>query len=44
MVLLLGAVYFCFKPARYAILFWGPRYINDKLGTGMAESVHQCDV
>jgi MFS transporter, OPA family, glycerol-3-phosphate transporter len=38
MVLLLGAVYFCFKPARYAILFWGPRYINDKLGTGMAES------
>jgi OPA family sugar phosphate sensor protein UhpC-like MFS transporter len=38
MVLLLGAVYFCFKPARYAILFWGPKYINDKLGTGMAES------
>ncbi len=38
MVLLLGAVYFCFKPARYAILFWGPAYINDKLGTGMAES------
>jgi OPA family sugar phosphate sensor protein UhpC-like MFS transporter len=38
MVLLLGTVYFCFKPARYAILFWGPKYINDKLGTGMAES------
>jgi OPA family sugar phosphate sensor protein UhpC-like MFS transporter len=38
MVLLLGAVYFCFKPARYAILFWGPKYVNDKLGTGMAES------
>ena len=37
-VLLLCAVYFCLKPARYAILFWGPKYINDKLGTGMAES------
>ena len=37
-VLLLAAVYFCLKPARYAILFWGPKYINDKLGTGMAES------
>jgi OPA family sugar phosphate sensor protein UhpC-like MFS transporter len=31
-------VYFCLKPARYAILFWGPKYINDRLGTGMAES------
>jgi OPA family sugar phosphate sensor protein UhpC-like MFS transporter len=37
-VVLLAAVYFCLKPARYAILFWGPKYINDKLGTGMAES------
>ena len=37
-VLLLCAVYFCLKPARYAILFWGPKYINDKLGTGMTES------
>jgi OPA family sugar phosphate sensor protein UhpC-like MFS transporter len=37
-VLLLGAVYFCLKPARYAILFWGPKYINDRLGTGMAAS------
>jgi len=37
-VLLLAAVYFCLKPARYAILFWGPKYINDKLGTGMAAS------
>lgn len=37
-VILLGAVYFCLKPARYAILFWGPKYINDLLGTGMAAS------
>jgi OPA family sugar phosphate sensor protein UhpC-like MFS transporter len=38
MVLLLGAVYFFLKPARYAILFWGPLFINESLGTGMAES------
>ncbi len=38
MVILLGAIYFCLKPARYAILFWGPKYIHDKLGTGMAAS------
>ena len=38
MVLLLAVIYFCLKPARYAILFWGPKYINDKLGTGMAAS------
>jgi OPA family sugar phosphate sensor protein UhpC-like MFS transporter len=37
-VLLLCLVYFCLKPARYAVLFWGPKYINDRLGTGMAES------
>jgi len=37
-VILLCIVYFCLKPARYAILFWGPKYVNDKLGTGMAES------
>jgi OPA family sugar phosphate sensor protein UhpC-like MFS transporter len=37
-VLLLSAVYFLIKPTRYAILFWGPKYINEKLGTGMAES------
>lgn len=35
MVLLLAAIYFLLKPARYAILFWGPKYINDKLGGGM---------
>ena len=38
MVLLLGTVYFFLKPTRYAILFWGPLYINETLGTGMAES------
>jgi OPA family glycerol-3-phosphate transporter-like MFS transporter len=37
-ILLLGVVYFFLKPARYAILFWGPKYINDRLGAGMAES------
>jgi len=38
MVILLGAVYFFIKPTRYAILFWGPLYINETLGTGMTES------
>jgi len=38
MVILLGAVYFFLKPTRYAVLFWGPFYISETLGTGMAES------
>lgn len=38
MVLLLGLVYFCLKPTRYAILFWGPKYVYDRLGSGMAEA------
>ena len=38
MVLLLAAIYFLLKPARYAILFWGPKYIHDKLGSGMTKS------
>jgi len=38
MVLLLGAMYFFLKPTRYAILFWGPLYISESLGTGAAES------
>jgi len=38
MVLLLSAVYFFLKPTRYAILFWGPVMVNERLGTGMAES------
>jgi OPA family glycerol-3-phosphate transporter-like MFS transporter len=38
MVLLLAVVYFFLKPTRYAILFWGPLFIHETLGTGMAES------
>ncbi|MBC8180135.1 MFS transporter [candidate division KSB1 bacterium] len=38
MVRLLAAVYFFLKPTRYAILFWGPYFVNETLGTGMAES------
>jgi MFS transporter, OPA family, glycerol-3-phosphate transporter len=38
MVILLGLVYFCLKPTRYAILFWGPKYIYDRLGVGMGEA------
>ena len=38
MVLLLALVYFCLKPARYAILLWGPKYINESTGAGMSES------
>ncbi|MCH2207394.1 MAG: MFS transporter [Lentisphaerales bacterium] len=34
MVGLLGAAYFLLKPARYAILFWGPYYVAKKLQTG----------
>jgi len=37
-VLLLAVVYFFLKPIRYAILFWGPLFIHETLGTGMAES------
>ncbi len=38
MVILLAVVYFFLKPTRYAILFWGPLFINETLHTGMAES------
>jgi OPA family sugar phosphate sensor protein UhpC-like MFS transporter len=38
MVLLLAAVYFFIKPARYALVFWGPKYLGEKLGTNMLES------
>ena len=37
-ILSLGAVYFFLKPTRYAILFWGPLMVNDKLGTNIAAS------
>jgi sugar phosphate permease len=38
MVVLLSAVYFFMKPARYAIVMWGPKYLNEKLGTNMTQS------
>ncbi len=38
MVRILAAVYFFLKPTRYAILLWGPYFVNETLGTGMAES------
>jgi OPA family sugar phosphate sensor protein UhpC-like MFS transporter len=38
MVILLGLVYFCLKPVRYAILFWGPKYIYERLGSGITEA------
>jgi sugar phosphate permease len=38
MVVLLAAVYFFMKPARYAIVMWGPKYLNEKLGTNMTQS------
>lgn len=37
-VLHLAAVYFFLKPTRYMILFWSPLYLNERLGTGTAES------
>ena len=38
MILRLGLVYFFLKPVRYAILFWGPVLIHEKLGTNIAGS------
>src|SRR4051812_44375871 len=38
MVWLLSVVYFLIKPTRYLILYWSPVYINERLGTGAAES------
>jgi len=38
MVLRLGLVYFCLKPARYLILLWGPLMVSEKLGTKIGES------
>jgi OPA family sugar phosphate sensor protein UhpC-like MFS transporter len=38
MVLLLSAIYFFLKPARYAILFWGPMYLNEKLGANIFQA------
>ena len=38
MVILLAFVYLLVKPARYAILLWGPKYMHARLGSDMAES------
>jgi len=38
MILRLSIVYFLLKPVRYAILFWGPVMVSDKLGTNIGES------
>jgi OPA family sugar phosphate sensor protein UhpC-like MFS transporter len=37
-VLFLSLLYSLIKPTRYLILLWGPMYINERLGTGMAMS------
>ncbi|MFQ5806165.1 MAG: MFS transporter [Phycisphaerae bacterium] len=38
MIWLLAAVYFLIKPTRYLVLFWSPVYLNERLGSGAAES------
>lgn len=38
MILRIGLVYFLLKPTRYAILFWGPVMVYERLGTGMGGS------
>ena len=38
MILRLGAIYFLLKPARYAILFWGPVIVYERLGSNIGES------
>jgi OPA family sugar phosphate sensor protein UhpC-like MFS transporter len=38
MVLRLAFTYFLLKPTRYAILFWGPLIVKEKLGTGVVQS------
>jgi OPA family sugar phosphate sensor protein UhpC-like MFS transporter len=38
MVMLLAVVYFLVKMPRYFFLFWAPLLINERLGTGTAES------
>jgi len=38
MIIRMSVVYFLLKPVRYAILFWGPVMIYEKLGTNIAQS------
>jgi OPA family sugar phosphate sensor protein UhpC-like MFS transporter len=38
MILRLGAIYFLLKPTRYAILFWGPVIVYERLGSNIGQS------
>ncbi|MCW5554911.1 MAG: MFS transporter [Verrucomicrobiae bacterium] len=38
MILRLGAIYFLLKPIRYALLFWGPVIISERMGTNIGDS------
>ncbi|MBE0539941.1 MAG: MFS transporter [Verrucomicrobia bacterium] len=38
MILRLGAIYFLLKPIRYALLFWGPVIIHERMGTNIGET------
>lgn len=38
MILRLGAIYFLLKPIRYALLFWGPVIIYERMGTNIGET------
>ncbi len=38
MVLRLAVTYFLLKPTRYAILFWGPLIVKERLGTAVVQS------
>lgn len=37
-ILMLAGAYLFLKPTRYAVLFWGPFYMSERLGTNMLES------
>ena len=37
-ILRIAVVYFLLKPSRYAILFWGPVIVYERLGTNIGES------
>ena len=38
MILRLAAIYFLLKPTRYAILFWGPLIVYERLGGNIGQS------
>jgi OPA family sugar phosphate sensor protein UhpC-like MFS transporter len=38
MILRLGLVYFLLKPIRYALLFWGPLIIHERIGTDIGQT------